>query len=293
MSHNSTINEDVRHRTATFASLHYGSILVLPNAWDVGSARLFDADPQVKAIGTSSAAVAASFGLPDGEHVRLEEIVNLTRAIVISTPKPVTVDLEAGYASEPDQVYKNVRSILEAGCSGFNLEDTEPDTGHLREPEHQASLIAAAAQAVRDYNPEAVLNARTDTYWSTQGTKDDLFAQTIQRLERYREAGASCVFVPGFPLAEASPLQASQQIKQLVGECGDCPVNLLATGSLPLTLKQLHELGIARISYGSSLYRVAMGQMLKIFGKISQEGFEVLAQADNLSYQQLKGVLEK
>jgi 2-methylisocitrate lyase-like PEP mutase family enzyme len=280
----------IRDRAKRFRSMHTESeTLVVCNAWDTGSAKLLASHPVVRAIGTSSAAVAACKGRPDGE-LDVGEVLETAAAIAAAVDKPVTVDLEAGYGDTPEQVHHNVERALQAGCSGFNLEDTDPATGELRAPAHQKELVAAAAEAVRTHNPDAVLNARTDTYWNRIGDNTaERMTETTRRLREYLSAGAGCVFVPGYPAAGSTSEQAVDQVSELVAACAGQPLNLLATPSLPLSLADLAELGVARVSYGSSLYRAVMALAVDIVDTVATTGsFDALANANDLTYPELR-----
>jgi 2-methylisocitrate lyase-like PEP mutase family enzyme len=275
---------DFRDRAQRFADLHTArEVLVVCNVWDVGSAKLLAASPKVAALGTSSAAVAATRGVADGERLAAGETIEAAGAMAQAIDKPLTLDLEAGYADTPEQVNRNVARTLQAGCSGFNIEDTDPATGQLRDPGHQAELVRAAADAVAEHNPHAVLNARTDTFWNGIGDSDaERMAETTRRLDRYRDAGATCLFVPGYP---ALP----ERVAELVAACAGVPLNLLAGGGWPFGLAELAELGVARVSYGSGLYRAVMAEAIGIVESIATSGsFKPLGKADELTYPELK-----
>lgn len=150
-------------RAQRFRALHDGSrVLLLPNAWDAGSARVF-ASLGFDAIATTSGGVAWSLGYADGEQVPLDEVIAATRRMVRATSLPVSVDFEAGYGASPDEVFANVRRVIDAGVAGINLED---GIGHekLRDIDDAARRIAAARKAASEAGVPIVINARVDTW---------------------------------------------------------------------------------------------------------------------------------
>ena len=222
----------------TFKALHHtGTPLLLPNAWDHASAAAL-AQHGFPAIGTTSLGVAAAAGLPDGTAATREETLLLARRLGTG-PYLLSVDAEAGFSDDPEQVAELARELAAAGAVGINLEDGRPD-GTLAPTALHASKIAAVKAAV----PDLFVNARTDTYWL--GGRE---AETVRRVEAYRQAGADGVFVPGL-----SDLAA---IAALVNRI-DIPLNILYAPAGP-TLAQLGEVGVARVSLGSLLFRVALG----------------------------------
>jgi 2-methylisocitrate lyase-like PEP mutase family enzyme len=209
-----------------FGELHIpGEPLVLPNVWDVASARMF-VGAGFAAVGTTSLGVAASLGLPDGEGAAVDETVRLVGRLA-ALPLYVTADLERG--SVPAAV-----AAAQAGAAGVNLEDAYGD------PDVHAALI----RSVKDAAPSLFVNARTDTHWLRDGDIDE----AVRRIRMYRDAGADGVFVPGV----AEP----EDIARLVAAV-DAPVNVLARPAGP-SVRALAELGVARISMGSLLFRAAL-----------------------------------
>jgi len=226
-------------RTDDFRALHRtGAPLVLPNAWDFASAAAL-IDAGFTAIGTTSLGVAAAHGLPDGHGAARAETLALTRRLA-RLPCLLTVDVEAGFSEDPDEVVSFVADIAAAGAVGVNLEDGRAD-GTLAAVDRQRDLIAAVKARV----PELFLNARTDTHWLT-GEPD--LADTLARVEAYRDAGADGVFVPG--LADENDIRA-------VVSTVDVPVNVLCQPGR-YTVRQLADLGVRRVSCGSLLFRAAL-----------------------------------
>ncbi|HYJ76197.1 MAG TPA: isocitrate lyase/phosphoenolpyruvate mutase family protein, partial [Kineosporiaceae bacterium] len=221
----------------SFADLHRpGDPFVLPNAWDVGSARALLASG-FPAVGTTSLGVAASHALPDATGAARHAVVELARDLVAAgLGRPVTCDLEDGFGTDPAAVADLVASL---GVDGVNLEDAT--AGALVDPDVHARRI----RAVKDRCPQVFVNARTDVFWLGEGNVDD----AVARLARYVDAGADGVFAPG--ALDAGTIQV---IVERVG----APLNVLASPTVPR--RRLAELGVARISTGSLLYRVALTQ---------------------------------
>jgi 2-methylisocitrate lyase-like PEP mutase family enzyme len=228
-----------------FAALHHrpGEPLLLPNAWDHASAAALAARG-FPAIATSSLAVAAAAGLPDGRGATREHTLRLARTLG-SEPYLLSVDAEDGFADDPDEVAALAGRLWAAGAVGINLEDG------LGPAARHAAKIAAVKAAV----PGLFVNARTDTYWLGDGVETD----TLRRLDAYRQAGADGVFVPG--------LTDSGRIETLVRHL-DAPLNVLYSPAGP-TVPRLAALGVRRVSLGSLLYRRALGAALDAMADIS------------------------
>jgi len=236
-------------KAGLFRRLHEKRPLVLPNAWDAGSARLIEA-AGAPAVATTSAGVSWAHGRGDGQKLRREEMVQAIRYVVQAVSVPVTADVEGGYgAGSPRDVAETVRAVIAAGAVGINLEDS-PGTGGqaLLAPERQADRIRAAREAAREAGVDLVINARTDVYLFQVGAPETRFDAVVQRARLYRAAGADCVFVPGVIDADT--------IAALVGGVGGL-LNVMAMPGAPST-SRLGELGVARVSMGPSIAQVAL-----------------------------------
>jgi 2-methylisocitrate lyase-like PEP mutase family enzyme len=224
----------------TFHELHHrGAPLVLPNAWDVPSALAFAA-AGFAAIGTTSFGIASSLGHPDGERFTRDANLALTRALS-RLPFHLSVDIEDGYADEPERV---AAYVAELDVAGVNLEDS---TAERLVP---APAFAAKVAAVKRRRPELFVNARVDTYWLGQ---DATVEATLERAARYVAAGADGIFVPG----AAEPAVLSELAAGLA-----VPLNVLVVPGL--SVAELAELGVRRISTGSLPYRAAMDAAVEV-----------------------------
>jgi 2-methylisocitrate lyase-like PEP mutase family enzyme len=229
---------DLAARAAELRALHRpGAPLVLRTAWDAASAKALVGD--APALATTSVGVAEALGFDDGGHLPAELAFAALARIVAAVEVPVTADCEAGYGLAPEAF---VEGLLGAGAVGCNLEDTDHATGALRDPAEQAAFLAAVKDAGRAAGVDLVLNARVDVH-VRRGTLEDGLA----RARAYREAGADCVY-PIFCHDEegiAAYVQAA------------AVVNVHVHPSAP-DLARLAELGVARASYGGSLFRAAL-----------------------------------
>lgn len=241
---------DQSQRARDFATLHQGpDLLVLPNPWDAGSARML-AHLGFKALATTSAGLAFSLGRRDAEGaVSREEALANARAIVEATPLPVAADLENGYGDSPEACAETLRLAAEAGLVGGSIEDA---SGRPEAPIYDAGLalerIQAAVEAARALPFPFTLAARAENFLHGRPDLDD----TLRRLVAYAEAGADVLYAPG--------LTTREQIAEVVAAVAPKPVNILVgSPALALTLDELAALGVRRVSLGSNLARVAYG----------------------------------
>lgn len=228
----------------TFHALHERGLLILPNAWDAGSARIIE-EAGAKAIATSSAAVAWALGYPDGEAVPRDALLATIRAIVRVVRVPVSADVEAGYAADLEAAGAFAARVVDAGAVGVNVED---GTGS---PELLAAKIARMKDAAAKAGVDLWVNARVDVYLRRLAEGDAAYDETIARARRYREAGASSIFVPG---ATGEPLIA-RLVRDVV-----LPLNVLAWPGVPAA-KTLEELGVRRLSAGSGIATVVLNRV--------------------------------
>ncbi|MFZ3467677.1 isocitrate lyase/PEP mutase family protein [Streptomyces sp. 4.24] len=220
-----------------FHALHHADgPLLLPNAWDFASGAAL-AGAGFAAVGTTSLGVAASSGLPDAAGLAREETLALA-ARLVRLRCPVTVDIEAGFSSDPGEVGDLVSELAGLGVAGINIEDGRGD--RLADPLTLAELI----RVVKQRAPAVFVNARTDTYWSGA---DASVPATLERARRYADSGADGIFVPG--MAEEKDIAAVTAALPL-------PVNVLYDPALGL--RRLADLGVRRVSTGSLLFRASL-----------------------------------
>lgn len=249
-------------------------ILVLPNAWDAASARIFE-QAGFRAIATTSSGVAVSRGYPDGQRMARDLMIEAVRGIVAAVRCPVTADIEAGYGDTIDAKLDTIRQIVAAGAVGINIEDSLATNSSgapaLVDVPAQAALIWAIRDAAtNEWGVPLVINARVDVYLHGVGDGETRFSEAVRRVTAYREAGADCVYPIG--LADATT------IGELVRAAGGCPINILAGPQTP-TIPALAELGVARITFGGELTRVAFGAVRRAAQEIAQQGtFTSIAQ---------------
>lgn len=246
-------NRSIKYQT--FQQLHSQlSVFVLPNAWDAGSAKIFQ-ESGFKAIGTTSAGIALSCGYSDGENLPFEKMIEVLKMIVNSVNVPVSADIEAGYGVSVEEVVENVRRVMLAGVVGINLED---GTGKPNDPIFEVSLqvekIAAIKEMSQTLNMPLFINARTDLYWLNIGNSALRLQSAINRAKAYQKAGADCIFIPG--------VKNMDTIKKLRQDI-TCPINLLAGLDTP-PLDDLSNIGIERISSGSAPFRATVTLLRKI-----------------------------
>jgi 2-methylisocitrate lyase-like PEP mutase family enzyme len=249
-------------KAQAFLELHHGPrILVLPNAWDAWSARIFEA-AGFPALGTTSAGVAWAFGYADGERISRDEMLDAVGRIVRAVSVPVTADMEACYSGTAAGVADTVRGVIAAGAVGLNFEDGIRGAQRaIADLAPQVEKIRALREAATSAGVPLVLNARTDVYLAQVGEPSERFRLAVGRANAYRAAGADCLFVPG--------VRDRETIAGLVREITG-PVNILAGPGLP-PIAELEQLGVARLSLGSSAARATM-KSLQGFARSLHEG---------------------
>jgi len=237
-------------KAETLRSLHSGGrILVLPNAWDVASARIVEATG-AGAIATTSAGIANVLGYPDGQHIPRDLMMATAARIVRSVNLPVTVDAEAGYGRSPEDAAETARQVIAAGAVGMNLEDgTGKSSDPLFEIEQQVARIRAVREVAGNDVP-FVLNARIDVFLSAVGEPETRFGEAVRRANAYRDAGADCLFVPSVTDAKV----IGEMVLAIQG-----PLNVLAGPGTP-PVAELERLGVARVTTGSAFMRACFAK---------------------------------
>lgn len=239
-----------------FKDLHtQESLLLLCNVWDVASAKAAK-KAGFKAIGTSSAAVADVLGYRDGEEMSFEELLYVVKRIRSCVDVPLSVDMEAGYSRDREQIVKNILALAETGVVGINFEDSIPGAKRsLMDAEDFASNLAFISQKLREEQAEVYINVRTDAFILRQ---KDALEQTLLRAKIYEQAGANGLFVPY--LKEKSGIQAVIESTQL-------PLNVLAMPGLP-DLETLAALGVKRVSMGNFAYDKTQAGLLDLLTEV-------------------------
>ena len=271
-----------RGRAERFRALHgRGRILILANAWDVASARLFEV-AGFPAVGTTSAGVAWSYGYPDGQKIPFELIVDTTRRVAESVSVPVTADIEHGFSNHPDEVERAVARIIEAGAIGLNLEDASDEPGHpLVSVADMVAKIRAARRAGERTGVPVFVNARTDVYFL--GLDDAArVRETKERFSAYAEAGADGVFAPG--------LTAKDEIVEIL-ESIRLPLNVYALPGLP-PAAELERLGVARVSVGCGPMQATLATLREIANELKASGSWESFSTNWMSVRELNALFE-
>jgi len=251
------------NKAIQFRQLHRGpGVLILPNAWDVASARIFE-DAGFPAIATTSAGIAFSLGHPDGQRIPREEMMARIGRITRAVHVPVSADVESGYGPTAEDAAKTTRELIQMGVIGMNLEDA---SGRRDQPLSSLELavekIKAAREAAVKMQAQFVINARTDIYLLTGGNPDADYSEALRRLLAFRDAGADCVFAPG--------LKDANTIGRLA-KAVECPLNILAVPGTP-SIAELANLGVARVSVGSGPMRATLGLLRRLAEELRTTG---------------------
>ena len=242
-------------------------ILVLLNSWDIGSSKLIEACGY-KAIATTSMGIAASLGYPDCQIIQLSEMIEAITGIVNGVQVPVTVDIEAGYGNNLNEIIGSVKKIIATGIVGINIEDSIDLNPVLIDEMEFCERISAIRALSDSMGFHLVINARTDSFYTSSGSPREKLSESIKRGNKYREAGADCIFI--------QPVWEKETISTLVKEI-NAPINILANpgiglGLLPPSVRELQDLGVARLSLGSSLMKATLALIKKVADELSEKG---------------------
>ena len=242
-------------------ALHRGpDILVLPNAWDAISARIFEAEG-FPAVATTSAGVANALGYSDGGAVPPNEMIAAIARITRAVKVPVTADIEHAYGATPSAVADVVRRVIAAGAVGINIEDIVPGATQLEDIRLQADKVTTIAKAAQTAGVKVVINARTDVFLREIGPPEGRTGLAIERGKAFIAAGADCVFVPF--------AKDPETIRALVQGIGR--INILAVKGVP-SISELQELGVARVSVGSGPHRATLALTRDIARQLKSKG---------------------
>jgi len=229
------------------AAMHRGpEVLVLPNAWDVASARVL-VDAGFEAIATTSGGCAFSLGFCDGEHIGRDGMLDIVRRIANAVDVPVSADVEAGYGPTPEDVAATIRGVIESGAVGANIEDTDKlNPGNLVPFDLAVARIRAAREAADAAGVPVVINARVDGFHYGKG--DAVFDDVVRRANAYLEVGADCAFVPFI---------SDGDLIGRVAAAINGPMNVLAGADTP-SVAELKALGVRRMTVGSNFAKAAL-----------------------------------
>jgi 2-methylisocitrate lyase-like PEP mutase family enzyme len=261
------ISEIQKEKAQMFLNFHRDKeILVLLNSWDIGSSRLIEACGY-KAVATTSMGVAASLGYPDCEVIQLSEMISVIQGIVNAVQVPVTVDIEAGYGKNLKEIIESVKKIIATGIVGINIEDSIDLNPVLIDEKEFCERISAIRALSDTLGFHLVINARTDSFYTSTGSRREKLSESIKRGNKYREAGADCIFV--------QPVWDKETISTLVKEI-NAPVNILSNpanaAGLPPSVRELQDMGVARLSLGSSLMKATLALIKKVANELSEKG---------------------
>ena len=256
-----------KEKAELFLKFHHDKeILVLLNSWDIGSSKLIAASGY-KAIATTSMGIAAALGYPDCQVIQLPEMIAAITGIVNGVQVPVTVDIEAGYGNNLTEIIDAVKKIIATGIVGINIEDSNDLNPILTDELEFCERIAAIRALSDSMGFHLVINARTDSFYTSSGSASEKLSESIQRGNKYREAGADCIFI--------QPVWEKETIATLVKEI-NAPINMLANPKvgvgLPPSVRELQDLGVARLSMGSSLMKATLALIKKVADELAEKG---------------------
>jgi 2-methylisocitrate lyase-like PEP mutase family enzyme len=277
------MSEQLKAKADAFRLMHQGPpILLLPNAWDVVSARLF-VKAGARAIASTSAGIAATLGYPDGEKIPRDEMLEAVKRMADAVHVPVTADIEAGYAATTEGLAETILAVIEAGAIGCNLEDATGDSARpLFEMTDQCERIRAAREAGKRAAVGVVINARTDVFLAKVGEPAGRLAETVRRANAYRRAGADCLFVPG-----VTDLATLTQLVQQI----DGPLNILAGAGTP-PVAELQRVGVARLSVGSGIMRATLATARDAASELLQKGTYSSFVDHNIPYAEVNDLMK-
>ncbi|MEM7194539.1 MAG: isocitrate lyase/phosphoenolpyruvate mutase family protein [Pseudomonadota bacterium] len=264
----------------SFRKLHLQSrAFVIPNPWDVGSARMFAA-MGFKALATTSAGMAFAMGVPEGTVDKVQTLVHC-RQLVEATHLPVAADLEKGFGDEPGVVAQTMRDAAATGLAGASIED---HTGRADDPiyefDHAVERVSAAAEAARSLSKDFVFTARCENFLWGRPDLDD----TIKRLQAFEHAGADVVYAPG--------IRDIDSIREICASVS-IPVNvIMGIPGVELTVDDLSRAGVKRISVGSGIARAAYGALIRAAREIEEQGTFSFGQ-NAASFEEIEALLRK
>jgi len=248
----------IADKRKTFRKLHEAGCFVIPNPWNIGTARYLQG-LGFKALATTSAGHAHSLGYPDGAQSR-DTVLAHYRELVEATDVPLNADFENGFADDPDGVAESVTRCIATGVAGLSIEDSPKSNTPLYDFDLSVARVKAARAAVDRAGGDVVFTARAENF--IRGVPD--LEDAIKRLKAYAAAGADCLYAPG--------IKTREQIEAVVKAVAPKPANFLGGGAFGFTVSDLAAMGVRRISVGGSLARVAMHAFIRTATEIAKEG---------------------
>jgi 2-methylisocitrate lyase-like PEP mutase family enzyme len=254
----------VADKRRAFRALHQSGCFVIPNPWNVGSARYLQG-LGFKALATTSAGYAHSIGYSDGDVTR-DMVLAHCREIAQSTDAPVNADFEGGYADDPDEVAANVRLCIDTGVAGLSIEDFTGDNANpLYDFDLAVKRVRAARDAIDKAGGDVIFTARTEGFIRNRADLDE----TIRRLKAFADVGADCLYSPG--------IRTPEQIEATIKAVAPKPINFLNSGAFGYSLNDLAAMGVRRISVGGTLSRVAMHAFVQSARQMAEGRFDSFA----------------
>lgn len=271
------LNKGQKLKAGLFHELHRSkSLFVLPNAWDVASAKIFQLSG-FKSIGTTSAGISTTLGYADGQNIDIYSTSHVIKRISRTINLPISADIESGYSNTIDGIVLNVQEVINAGAVGINIEDFDHnDSISLVDKQFQKEKISAIRELAKSMDLELFINARTDVFLLEGSNKNRKISETIDRSNIYIEAGADGIFVPdtgGFNKELISTL-----VKNI-----SAPLNIIA-GTYTLPIPILEEIGVSRISLGPRPMRALLHLLQKISGEILTKGTFYQIDSGSITY---------
>lgn len=269
-----------KEKAINFLKLHQSEhILVLPNAWDVPSARIFE-DSGFPAIATSSGGISVSLGYPDGEFIGRDEMLLAIRRIATTIAVPLSADMEAGFAADLEEIEEMTRALISTGAIGLNIEDAAKRTKErkLFGIDDQIVKIKTIKRISFSTGIPLVINARTDAFHYVP--ENDRLEETIARANAYAKAGADCIF----PFGVKDPASISAIVERV-----QCPINIRAGSGTP-SISELQSLGVARASLATGPICSVFGHLKKIALEVKERGTYSTLIEDALTYEELNGL---
>jgi 2-methylisocitrate lyase-like PEP mutase family enzyme len=270
-------------RAEEFRALHTsGHILILPNAWDVASARIFE-DAGFPAIATSSAALAVSLGYPDGEQIPKDEMFTVVKKIASRLTSPLSVDIESGFGATIGELSDTIRRVIAAGGVGINIEDISNfKSKTLFALENQVERIRTVRNLSNSLGIPLVINARTDAYRYAAGDEGSKLEDAIRRANAYAGADADCLYPMG--LTDKSAITKFVRVVKK-------PVNIMARQGVP-AIPELEKIGVKRLSLGPGPMYAAMGLLRKIAQELKRQGTYDALLTGTITFDELNGLAQ-